>query len=233
MFGQSEFRSQSLSHVEASSTFMQKVFMWMCGGLVLTGLISMQVASSEALLENIIYNRALFYGLIFAELGIVLLMSFMANRLSPTALALCFIAYSALNGVTLSVIFIVYSSMSIAQTFFITAGMFGGMAFYGWITQRDLTSIGSFLVMGLWGLILASIVNMFLHSSAFSYLISFVGVFIFLGLTAYDVQKLKMISAREQDETSLSKAVILGALTLYLDFINLFLMLLRLLGNRR
>ncbi len=221
--------------MQTLSAFMSKIYMWMMGGLVVTGLVAWQTANSPYLIQNLLYNPTLFYLLIFAELGIVMAMSFMSKRFSATTLALCFIIYSFVNGLTLSVIFLVYTTSSITQTFFISAGMFGGMSLYGYITKRDLTSWGSFLVMGLWGIILASIVNLFFQTSGLSLLISFLGVFIFLGLTAYDTQKLKEMSYAVGDEQSegFNKMVIFGALSLYLDFINLFLHLLRLLGSRR
>ncbi len=233
---QTDIRSfpNAVGSAEAVRSFLQRVYIWMTGGLVLTGVIAFQVASSETLFRAIVLNQGLFLTLIFAELGIVMAMSFMINRVSTAVAGGMFIAYSALNGLTLSVVLLAYTAESVAQTFFITAGMFGGMSLYGYATKKDLTSMGSFMMMGLLGLILTMVVNMFLQNAAISYAISLIGVIIFVGLTAYDTQKLKNIALQHSDMTESSdKPAIYGALTLYLDFINLFLMLLRLFGKRR
>lgn len=222
-----------LSEQSLVNEFLQKVYIWMCGGLVLTGIISWHVANSRNLMESLILNRNMFMGLIITELVLVMIMSFMANRVSAFVAGAMFVAYSALNGVTLSVIFLAYTLPSIAQVFFLTAGMFAGMSLYGFVTKKDLTSWGSFLFMALLGMILAMIVNFFLKSSAMSLVISFGGVIIFVGLTAYDTQKLKTIAMANPGVGSSEKPAIYGALTLYLDFINLFLSLLNLLGKRR
>ena len=225
----------AFTEAQVVSRFMQRVYGWMAAGLLLTAFIAWQVASSQELLRVIVFNPPIFYGLIIAELAIVFGMSALSGRLSAMVIAGCFIVYSILNGLTLSVIFLAYTMTSISQTFIISAGMFGGMSVYGFITKRDLTSVGNFMIMGLWGIILASIINLFFHSEPMAYLISFLAVFIFLGLTAYDTQKLKRIALTSGDEESesLMKVTIFGALTLYLDFINIFLHLLRLLGNRK
>ncbi|MFO1519021.1 MAG: Bax inhibitor-1/YccA family protein [bacterium] len=224
----------AISQEKAVSAFLQKVYIWMTGGLILTGVIAFQVAQSETLFRMIVLNQGVFMGLILGELAVVMAMSFLANRVSATVAGALFILYSAMNGLTLSVVLLVYTAQSVAQVFFITAGMFGGMSLYGYATKRDLTSLGSFMTMGLWGIILTMIVNFFLKSPAISYAISLIGVVIFLGLTAYDTQKLKALALNAPEVTEGSeKPAIYGALTLYLDFINLFLMLLRVMGRRR
>lgn len=222
-----------LSEQSLVSEFLQKVYIWMCGGLVLTGIISWHVANSRNLLESLVMNRNMFMGLIIAELALVMIMSFMANRVSAFVAGTMFVAYSALNGITLSVIFLAYTLTSVAQVFFLTAGMFAGMSIYGFVTKKDLTSWGSFLFMALLGMILAMLVNFFFKSSTLSLIISFAGVIIFTGLTAYDTQKLKQIALSNPGISSNEKPAIYGALTLYLDFINLFLSLLNILGKRR
>jgi hypothetical protein len=224
----------SVNEQDAVRVFMQKVYIWMTGGLVLTGVIAHQVANSETIMSTLLHNQGLFFALIIGQLGLVMALSFTANRVSSAVAGAMFIAYSALNGLTLSVIFVAYTATSIAQVFFITAGTFAGMSVYGFVTKKDLTSMGSFLIMGLWGIIITMVVNIFLKSPAVGYAISFLGVFIFLGLTAYDTQKLKnlALSNPEASQTAENSAI-LGALILYLDFINLFLMLLRLFGKRK
>ncbi len=215
------------------SEFLYKVYIWMTGGLVLTGMISWQVSNSPSLLQSLILNKNAFTGLIFAELGLVLIMSFMANRVPAAVAGMMFVAYSALNGVTLSIIFLAYTMQSIALVFFMCAGMFAGMSIYGYLTKSDLTSMGSFMIMGLWGIIIASLANFFFKSPAMSYVISFIGIFVFLGLTAYDTQKLKQIALADPTANDSEKPAIYGALILYLDFINLFLSLLNIFGKRR
>jgi len=231
-----EMRTQpytGLSEQSLVNEFLQKTYIWMCGGLVLTGIISWHVANSRNLIESLVLNRNMFMGLLIAELVLVMVMSFMAPKVSALVAGTMFVAYSALNGVTLSVIFLAYTLTSVAQVFFLTAGMFAGMSVYGFVTKKDLTSWGSFLFMALLGMILAMVVNFFLKSSMMSLVISFAGVIIFVGLTAYDTQKLKQIALANPGIGSSEKPAIYGALTLYLDFINLFLSLLNLLGKRR
>lgn len=219
---------------DAVRSFLQKVYVWMTGGLVLTGVVAYQVAQSETLVRSIVMNQWVFFGLMIAQLGLVMALSFLANRISGAVAGALFVAYSALNGLTLSVIFLVYTSQSLAQVFFISAAMFAGMSVYGFVTKRDLTSMGSFLIMGLWGIIITSLVNFWLKSPAISYAVSLIGVFIFLGLTAYDTQKLKAMALNSPEGAHASETpAIIGALVLYLDFINLFLMILRLFGKRR
>jgi len=217
-----------------TSGFFPKVYGWMTAGLALTALAALLTLSSQAMLELIFGNRMVFYGLIFGELGLVIALSAAINRISAMTATLLFLAYSALNGITFAAIFLVYTSSSIASTFMIAAGTFGAMSVYGYVTKRDLTGWGSFLFMGLIGIIIASVVNIFMQSAMITWIVSYLGVFIFVGLTAYDTQKIKMIGqAGFADSESRHKAAILGALRLYLDFINLFLMLLRVMGNRR
>jgi FtsH-binding integral membrane protein len=211
--------------VAGHGEFIRRVYNWMGLGLALTALVALYTASNHYLLSLIFNNNLIFFGLIIGELALVLILSAAIGRMQSSTGIFLFFLYSALNGLTLSVIFLAYTQASIANTFFVTAGTFGLMSFYGYTTQRDLTSWGSFLFMGLIGIILASLVNLFLHSEM---------VLIFVGLTAYDTQKLKNIAAAGfADEEEGRKVAVLGALTLYLDFINLFLMLLRIMGSRR
>ena len=224
----------SLPTATVASGFFSKVYGWMTAGLALTALVSMFTLSSEAMLQLIFGNKLVFYGLIFGELGLVIALSAAINRISAATATLMFLGYSALNGVTFAAIFLVYTQSSIASTFFVASGTFAAMSLYGYVTKRDLTGWGSFLFMGLIGIIIASVVNIFLQSEMIYWITSYIGVFVFVGLTAYDTQKIKMIghagfAAADQQK----KAAILGALRLYLDFINLFLMLLRVMGTRR
>jgi len=214
----------------AQNTLIRQVYAWMGGGLLVTALMAMITLSSPAILNAVFGNKLVFYGLILGELGLVVAISGAINRLGAGMASLLFVLYAALNGVTMSVIFTVYTAESVASTFTITAATFGAMSAYGYLTRRDLTGWGSFLFMGLIGVVIASLVNIFTQSSAASWVISAVGVIVFTGLTAYDTQKIKAMAAAGAEGR---KPAILGALTLYLDFINLFLMLLRLLGNRR
>lgn len=213
--------------VNAQSGVMRGVYAWMGGGLALTAFVSMLTASSPALLQAILGNRILFYALVFGELGLVVAISGAINRISASTASLLFLVYAAVNGLTMSFIFVAYTSSSIASTFLVTAGMFGAMSVYGAVTKSDLSSWGSFLFMGLIGVVIASLVNMFLQSSMLSWVMSVCGVIVFTGLTAYDTQRIK-----NQGYTG-TKGAVLGALTLYLDFINMFLSMLRLFGDRR
>lgn len=214
--------------------FMLQIYTWMAVGLSLTGFVALYTASSQTLLETFVLNGT-FYILILLELGLVFGFSALVRRGASFPLLLgMFLAYSAINGVTLSVLFLVYTFSSITQVFFITAGMFAGMSAFGYFTKKDLTGMGHFLRMAVFGLIIALVVNLFFQNSMLYTLISFGGVIIFVGLTAYDTQKLKGIYQQEShNEDSLKKLSLLGALTLYLDFINLFIYLLRILGRRR
>jgi FtsH-binding integral membrane protein len=212
------------------NALVRQVYAWMGAGLTITAVMALITLSSPAILNAVLGNKLVFYGLMIGELALVFTLSGAINRLSEATATLIFIAYSALNGVTLSVVTLVYTANSITSTFVITAGMFGAMSVYGYMTKRDLTSWGSFLFMGLIGVVIASIVNIFVVSSAASWIISGIGVIVFTGLTAYDTWKIKELAAQGIGGR---KPAILGALTLYLDFINLFLMLLRFTGNRR
>ena len=221
---------------DVSTIFLAKVFNWMAIGLGLTGLAAFLTVNSQAALQFIFGNKMVFYGLIIGELGLVFYLSARIERISAQAATGLFVAYSILNGVTLSAILLLYTMTSIAVTFFITAGMFGAMAVYGFVTKKDLSSWGSFLFMGLIGIIIAMVVNIFLGSSMVSWVISGIGVIIFTGLTAYDVQQITRMGEQgimNGGEAIIRKGAIMGALKLYLDFINLFLMLLRFVGDRR
>jgi len=209
---------------------IRKVYAWMGAGLAITAFMALTTLSSSAILNAVLGNKLIFYGLIIGELALVFTLSGAINRLSAATATFIFIAYAALNGITLSVVFLAYTANSITSTFVITAGMFGAMSLYGSMTKRDLTSWGSFLFMGLIGIVIASVVNIFVGSSAISWVVSGIGVIVFTGLTAYDTWKIKEMAAQGIEGR---KPAIIGALTLYLDFINLFLMLLRFTGNRR
>lgn len=227
-------REQEGSLSLAFPALMRKVYVWMTLALVLTGITAFGVASSPSLMMTIIQTPAIMWGLIIAELAIVIAISAAINRLSLTTATLLFVLYSVLNGATLSLIFAVYTMSSIANVFFITAGTFGVMAAYGYFTKRDLSSWGKLLLMALIGLIIATLVNVFLvKSSGFDLILSYAGVLIFVGLTAYDTQKIKQMLAMQTDMgEGAQKVALLGALSLYLDFINLFLYLLRIFGRR-
>lgn len=216
-------------------TFMVQVYGWMTVGLLLTAFVAFYVASSEALLSMIFSSKIVFFGLIIAQLGLVFVLSGMVHKMSGAMATSLFMLYSVLTGVTISSVLLLYTASSIASTFFICAAMFGALSIYGYTTKRSLTGMGSFLFMGLIGIIIASIVNIFMQSSMMSMVISYAGVLIFAGLTAYDTQKLKDMGneINQEDKENMRRYSIMGALTLYLDFINLFLMLLRILGDRR
>lgn len=219
---------------EASTIFLAKVFNWMALGLGLTGIVAYVTANTG--LGISIIRSPLFFILMIGELGLVFYLSARIQKIRASTASGLFIGYSVLNGLTLSVVFLAYTGSSIAATFFITAGMFGAMAVYGLVTKRDLSGWGSFLFMGLVGIIIASVVNIFLQSSGVSWMVSVLGVFIFTGLTAYDVQSIKRMGEEgimAQGQEAISKGSIMGALRLYLDFINLFLMLLRFFGGSR
>ncbi|MBT1072837.1 Bax inhibitor-1/YccA family protein [Pelotalea chapellei] len=212
------------------NTLIRQVYAWMGAGLAITAFMALITLSSPAILNLVLGNRLVFYGLMIGELALVFTLSGAINKLSVATATLLFVAYSALNGITLSTVALVYTASSITSTFVTTGGMFGAMSLYGYFTKRDLTSWGSFLFMGLIGVVIASVVNIFVGSSPASWVISGIGVIVFTGLTAYDTWKIKAMAAQG---TEGRKPAILGALTLYLDFINLFLMLLRFTGNRR
>lgn len=218
----------------AFPALMRKVYVWMALALVITGFTAFGIASNPGIAYTIVTNQVLFWGLIIAEFGLVIAISGAINKLSAATATLLFVLYSIINGATLSVIFMAYTLTSIASVFFITAGLFGVMAFIGYTTKTDLTSIGKVLFMALIGIVLATIVNLFIGSSMLNIIVSYIGVVVFTGLTAYDSQKIKnmLYEADDMDE-GMQKIALLGSLTLYLDFINLFLMLLRIFGNNR
>lgn len=218
---------------DAIQGFFTQVYGWMFLGLLVTGLVAYYTASSYTLLSLIFSSQITFWGLVLVQLALVFVISGSINKLSSTTAGFLFFVYSALNGLTLSSIFLVYTHESIATVFFIAAATFGGVSIYGYITKADLTKMGSILFMALIGLIIATVVNMFLQSEGLYWIISYAGVLIFVGLTAYDTQRLKNIAQSLDDENTLSKVAVVGALTLYLDFINLFIMLLNILGKRR
>ncbi len=214
--------------------FLRKVYAYMAGGLALTALAAWLVAHSPTALQLIVGNRLIFFGLIGAELLMVFFFSAMARTMTASGAASLFFLYAVVNGLTLSVIFLVYTTASISTTFLVTAGTFGGMSVYGFLTKRDLSGVGHFMLMGLWGLILGGIVNLFMRSDMLYWLTTFMGVLVFVGLTAYDTQKIKELNVLGNAGTDEdTKEAIHGALVLYLDFINLFLYLLRLIGRRR
>jgi uncharacterized protein len=215
-------------------SFITRVYSWMCFALVITGFVAFYVASTPVLVKAIATNQILFIGLIIAELGAVIALTALINKVSTAVALLLFIGYSALNGVTLSVILLAYTSTSVASTFFATAATFAAMSCIGWFTKKDLTSIGHLCFMALIGLIIASVINIFLHSTMMYWIVTYAGILIFVGLTAYDTQKIKKMSrVYEANSEAGKKAAIMGALALYLDFINLFILLLRIFGDRR
>ena len=230
---QNEISAQRTLDRSVASTLMRSVYYWMAGALAITGLTAMLVANNPALRNFLFSSPTLVWGLLIGEIVLVLILSAAINRLSFSTATLLFILYSVVNGVTLSSIFVVYTQGSIASTFFITAGMFGGLALYGSVTKKDLSGMGRFLFMTLIGLIIASIVNIFMHSEMLYWITTFVGVLVFAGLTAWDAQKIQQMALMADDvNESTQKMALLGALTLYLDFINLFLYLLRIFGKR-
>ena len=234
-FGTTMTRDRELSMSEAFPILMRKVYVWMSLALAITGITAFGVANSPGVLAVIYGNQIVFWGLVIAELALVFAISGAINRLSLTTATLLFVLYSVINGVVLSSIFLIYTMSSIASVFFITAGTFAVMAFIGYTTKTDLTSMGKILMMAIIGLIIASLVNVFLvKSSGFDLIISYVGVLIFVGLTVYDSQKIKVMLLQATDAgEGAQKITLLGALSLYLDFINLFIYLLRILGSRR
>jgi len=218
--------------VEKVTAFLRRVYGWMFAGLAITATVSYLVIGSPALLQIIVGNPLVFFGLFAVELGLVFFLSARVDKLAPQTAATMFIVYSVLNGATLSAILFAYTSTSIATTFVVTAGMFGALALYGTTTKRSLAGIGQFFFMGLIGLLLASVVGIFWKAPALQFVISVVGVLVFTGLTAWDAQRLKAMAAVTPDGQLAGRAVV-GALALYLDFVNLFLFLLRFIGGRR
>ena len=217
---------------ERVGAFLSKVYLWMFFGLLITAVTAFGVASSPAILEVIFLNRLVFWALLIAQLGLVFYLSARVDKIGPTTAAGLFILYSTLTGITSSVILLLYTGSSISSTFIITAGMFGATAVFGTVTKRSLAGMGQFLFMGLIGLILAMIVGLFWQSGALQFVISVVGVLVFTGLTAWDAQRLKQLAVALPDGRVGAYAVV-GALSLYLDFINLFFFLLRFTGGRR
>jgi FtsH-binding integral membrane protein len=217
---------------ERATAFLRTVYGWMCAGLGVTALVAYSIAGTPGLVQALVMNRLLFLGLFVGQIGLVFYLSARVDRIAPGTATLLFIAYAALTGVTLSVLVLAYTGASIATTFVVTAGMFGALALYGSTTSRSLAGAGQFFFMGLIGLILASVVGIFWHSPALQFLISVVGVIVFTGLTAWDAQRLKQMAAA-LPEGEVGSYAIVGALSLYLDFINLFLFLLRFMGGRR
>ncbi|MDP6682955.1 MAG: Bax inhibitor-1/YccA family protein [Desulfobacterales bacterium] len=215
--------------------FVRSVYNWMAIGLALTGSVAFYVANSESMMRLIFGNQMVFFGLIIGELALVFTISARVQKIKASTATALFVLYAALNGATLSAIFLIYTRTSITSTFFICAATFVACSIYGITTKRDLTSLGGFMAMGLIGIIIASVVNMFIGSYGMHMIISYIGVIVFVGLTAYDTQKLKTMALSQPaglDAGVVRKGAILGALSLYLDFINLFLMLLRIFGNR-
>jgi len=230
--------NESSSYVPADvrdvrvTAFLSKVYGWMFLGLLITAGVAFFVASSPVLIETLILNRLLFWIILLAPLGLVWFLAAKVDTIAPTTAAIMFLVYAALVGITSSVVFLIYTGASIVSAFVITSGMFGAMAVFGTITKKNLTGVGQFMFMGLIGLIIASIVNIFLFNDVLSFVISIVGVIVFTGLTAYDAQRLKEMAVALPDGRVGSYAVV-GALSLYLDFINLFFFILRLIGGRR
>lgn len=226
-------RGTDMPVASALPALMRKVYVWMTLALVITGFTAYAVATSPGLLMAIVGNRFVLLGLIVAELALVVGISGAINRLSLTAATLMFVLYSVINGATLSVVFLAFTMSSITSVFFITAGTFATMALVGYTTKKDLTSMGRMLFMALIGLVIATVVNMFMRNSGLDMILNYVGVLVFVGLTAYDTQKIKeqLMMADNMGEAA-QKMALVGALTLYLDFINLFLYLLRILGKR-
>ena len=218
---------------EAFPVLMRKVYVWMTLALAITGFTAYGVATSPGILQAIYTNRILFWGLIIAEFALVFGVTAAINKLSLTTATLMFILYSVINGALLSSIFLIYTASSVAVVFFITAGTFGAMALIGYTTKTDLSSMGKILFMALIGMIIATVVNLFVKSDGLTTILSYVGVLIFVGLTAYDTQKIKnmLLEAPDASEAA-QKMALLVALTLYLDFINLFIYLLRIFGKR-
>lgn len=230
-FHVSPLDARTITSAADERAFIRSVYAWMFGGLALTAFASLWVVMSKPMQQLVLANPMIAFGLLFVELGLVMFLSFRSQHLAPGTAAAIFLVYSLLNGLTLSAIFFVYTLGSIVNAFVVAAGMFGAMSVYGMVTKRDLTSWGTFLFMGLIGVLLAAVVNMFWNNGAMAFIISVAGVIVFTGLTAYDTQKLKVMAKMSGPGTQ--NFAVMGALRLYLDFINLFLMLLRLFGGRR
>jgi FtsH-binding integral membrane protein len=232
------YASDAVGYNAGLRSFMLGTYRYMTIGLLLTAIVSYAVSllsiqdGQLTNLGNMLFNSPLKWVVLLAPLGIVFFLSFRVHAMSFAAAQTTFWVYAALNGIALATIFMVYSPMAILKTFLVTSIMFGGMSIYGYTTKRDLTGIGNFLIMGVWGLLVAGIVNIFMQSPAIDFAVSAIAVLIFTGLTAYDTQKLKEVYYEVNGSEMVGKASIMGALTLYLDFINIFIHLLRLFGNR-
>lgn len=227
VFGQVQSRERSI---------LKNVYLWMTGGLALTGMTAWYVSNNATIMNALLSNRFLFFGLIIAELILVMTISRRISTMSVQTATLSFGGYAILNGITLSLIFLVYARQTIYLAFFTTAATFAGMSLWALTTKKDLSGIGHYLIMGVWGLIVASLINFFVRSPMLYYLISYAGVAVFLGLTAYDTQQISKWNQSVGENTSeetLTRLSIMGALKLYLDFINIFLFVLRILGRRR
>ncbi len=214
-------------------SIMQQVYAWMTAGLLVTGAVAAYTANSAAMLSLLFGNPFMIWVLLIAQVVMVFGLSAAIGRLAPAVATGLFLFYAVLNGLTFSMIFLVYTRESIAMTFFATAGTFGAMSLYGYTTKRDLSSMGSFLVMGLIGFLIGSVINIFWANSVLYWVLTYAGIAIFIGLTAWDTQKIKIMSMQARDDQTARRVAIIGALMLYLDFINLFLLLLRILGGRR
>ena len=224
-----------LAGAEASErvgTFLRAVYGWMCAGLAVTAVTAYLIASSPAIINTISSNRVLFWGIIIAQFGLVIFLSARVQKLAPATASMLFILYSALTGVTFAFVLLLFTGQSIANIFLVTSGMFGALALYGTTTKRDLTGLGQFAMMGLVGVVIATIVGIFWQNNMFQFVLSVCGVVVFTALTAWDARRLKAMALALPDGRTGSYAI-LGALALYLDFINLFLFLLRLFGRRR
>ena len=216
-------------------SIIKNVYLWMTAGLALTGVVAFGLSSNQSLMIALVANQILFFGIIIAELGLVMYLSARIQKMSASAATFAFALYAFLNGITLSIIFLMYTGTTISLAFFTTAATFGGMSLYAMTTKRDLSGMGHYLMMGVLGIVIVSVINIFLKSPAVYYMISYIGVVVFMGLTAYDTQTILKWSARSGSvsEDQYIKISIMGALKLYLDFINIFLFMLRIFGRRR
>ncbi len=228
-------QSSFLSNIQArENTLLRNVYLWMTAGLALTAVVSYGIASSESLMRFFFSSTFTFLFVVIGQLALVMYLSARLKTMSTTSAVVSFAGYSILTGISLSLILYVYSAVTISRAFFTTALLFGSMSFYGMVTKKNLDGIGHYLIMGLWGIIIASVVNLLFRSTGLYYMISYLGVFIFLGLTAWDTQKIKRMNdeiGMDMDEETYVKLSIIGALMLYLDFINIFLFLLRIFGR--
>lgn len=232
-YSPSNYTQVAREDVARENGAISQVYAWMMAGLLVTGAIASWVASTPAMINAIVGNSIIFFGLIIGEIAMVWILAANIRRMSVGLATAMFLAYSALNGLTLSVIFLAYTQASIATTFLVTGGTFGLMSLYGYTTKRDLTSMGNLLVMALIGFLIGTVVNIFWANSTLYWILTYGGIIIFVGLTAWDTQKIKHMLRQANDSTTIGRVTILGALILYLDFINLFLLLLRIFGDRR